>query len=121
MTKSGGIMDRRPNNVNKFWLSYRGAVIASGIPEKTAEWYVHRAQKFAVSIKGKALRSRSSKDVHSFLNQLERQDNIEQWQVKQAEKALIFLYRDFLQLDINKQGEESEKPVPRGRRVGRRP
>jgi len=41
MTKSGGIMDRKPNNVNKFWLSYRGVVIASGIPEKTAEWYVH--------------------------------------------------------------------------------
>ena len=77
-------MDQKPNNVNKFWLSYRDAVVSSEIAEKTAEWYVHWAQKFAVSIKGKGLRSRSSKDVHSFLNQLERQDGIEQWQVEQA-------------------------------------
>lgn len=93
-------MDRKPNNVNKFWLSYRDAVVSSGIAEKTAEWYVHWAQKFAVSIKGKGLRSRSSKDVHSFLNQLERQDGIEQWQVEQAREALVFLYRDFLKLNL---------------------
>ena len=54
-------MDQKPNNVNEFWLSYRDAVVSSGIAEKTAEWYVHRAQKFAVSIKGKGLRLRSSK------------------------------------------------------------
>ena len=61
--KLGGIMDQKPNNVNKFWLSYRDAVVSSGIAEKTAEWYVHCAQKFAVSIKGKGLRSRSSTAV----------------------------------------------------------
>lgn len=44
-------MNRKSNNVNKFWLSYRDAVMASGIPEKAAEWYAHWAQKFAVSIK----------------------------------------------------------------------
>jgi len=43
-------MERKPNNVNKFWLSYHDALIASGIPEKTAERYVHWAQKFAVSM-----------------------------------------------------------------------
>ena len=47
MTKSRGIMDRKSNNVNTFWLSYRDAVMASGMPEKTAEWYVRWAQKFA--------------------------------------------------------------------------
>ena len=40
-------MDRKSNNVNTFWLSYRDAVMASGMPEKTAEWYVRWAQKFA--------------------------------------------------------------------------
>jgi hypothetical protein len=60
-------MDQKPKNVNKFWMLYRDAVIGSGILEKTAEWYVHGAQKFAVSIKGKRLRSRSSDDVHRFL------------------------------------------------------
>jgi hypothetical protein len=32
-------MERKPNNVNKCWLTYRDAVMASGIAEKTAKWY----------------------------------------------------------------------------------
>ena len=40
MMKSGGIMDQKPKNVNKFWMLYRDAVIGSGISEKNAEWYV---------------------------------------------------------------------------------
>jgi len=107
--KFGGIMDKKPNNVNTFWLSYRDAVVSSAIPEKTAEWYVHWAQKFAVSIKGKGLRLRSSKDVHSFLNQLKRQDGIEPWQVEQARDAVIFLYRDFLKLKLRSQKSTVKK------------
>jgi len=41
MIKPAGIMDQKPNNVNKFWLLYRDAVIGSGIPKKSAEWYDH--------------------------------------------------------------------------------
>ena len=51
MIKPGVIMGQKPNNVNKFWLLYRDVVIGSGIPENTAEWYAHRAQKFVGSIK----------------------------------------------------------------------
>ena len=39
-------MDRKPYNVNKFWLSCRDGVKALGIPEKSAKWYVRQAQKF---------------------------------------------------------------------------
>ncbi len=53
-------MDEKPNNVNKFWLLYRDVIVGSGIPEKNADWYVRWAQKFAVSTKGKGLRSCSS-------------------------------------------------------------
>jgi hypothetical protein len=60
-------MERKPNNVNKFWLSYRDAVMASGIAEKTAKWYVRWAQEFAVSIKGKPLRSRSGETLAMFV------------------------------------------------------
>jgi hypothetical protein len=51
MIKLAGIVERKPCNVNRFWLLYHDAVIASGAPEKTAEWYVHWAQKYAVSIR----------------------------------------------------------------------
>jgi len=39
MIKTGVIMGQKPNIVNQFWLLYRDAVIGSGIPENTAEWY----------------------------------------------------------------------------------
>ncbi len=60
--------------------------------KKTADWYVNWAQKFAISIKGKKLRSRSVKDIGGFLNGLEAQKGVEPWQVDQARKAVIFLY-----------------------------
>jgi len=92
-------MEEKSNKVNTFWAAYYDAAIASGIPEKTAEWHVNWAQKFAISIKGKKLRSRSVKDICDFLKGLEVQKGIEPWQVDQARKALIFLYRDFFKLN----------------------
>ncbi len=56
-------MEERPNKVKTFWAAYYDAALASGLPEKTAEWYVNWAQKCAISIKGKRLRSRSVKDI----------------------------------------------------------
>jgi len=66
-------MEEKPNKVNTFWAAYYDAALASGLPEKTAEWYVNWAQKFAISIKGKKLRSRSIKDRGGFLKGLEVQ------------------------------------------------
>ena len=40
------------DNVKNFWGSYKSAVIASGVPEKNAEWFVRWAQKFSRVIKG---------------------------------------------------------------------
>ena len=65
-------------------MLYRDAVIGSGTPEKNVEWFLHLAKKLAISIKGKRLRSRSTNDVHRFLNQLERHDGIDKWQMEQA-------------------------------------
>lgn len=73
-------MNQNSNKVNKFWIDYYEAVVESGIPEKTAEWYANWAQKFAVSIKGKPLRSRAPEDVYSFLADLEAQKGFEAWQ-----------------------------------------
>lgn len=56
-------MERKPNNVNKFWLTYRDAVMASGIAEKTAKGYVRWAQEFAVSITSKPLRGLRGREV----------------------------------------------------------
>lgn len=53
-------MYQKPNKVNNFWAAYYDAAVSSDIPEKTAEWYVNWAQRFALSMKGKKLESRSS-------------------------------------------------------------
>lgn len=101
-------MRKKAKDVKDFWVAYGDAVVDSGIPEATAKWYVRWARKFALSIKGKPLRERSAEDVRVFLSALESQENIEQWQVKQASDALAFLYRDFLRLDLEAQLAEGK-------------
>jgi len=71
------IRDKKNNNVNDFWKNYRTIVVAEGVPEATADWYLRWARRFAVSIKGKPIRSRSSEDVNNFLNSLKGQDGVE--------------------------------------------
>ena len=61
-------MDKKNNNVNDFWKNYRNIVVAEGVPEATADWYLRWARRFAVSIKGKPIRSRSSEDVRNFFD-----------------------------------------------------
>ncbi len=75
-------------------------MVDSGVAKAKAIWYVNWAQKFASSLKGKPLRSRSAEDVRRFPGSLEKQENTEPWQVKQARDSLAFLYRNFLKLDL---------------------
>jgi hypothetical protein len=77
-------MEEKANKVKTFWAGYYDAALASGLPEKTAERYVNWAQKFAISIKGRKLISRSVKHIGGFLKGLEVQKGIEAWQVDQA-------------------------------------
>jgi hypothetical protein len=58
------------DNVKNNWGSYRSAVIASGVPEKNADWFVRWAQKFSRSIKGESLQERSAADIRKFLYDL---------------------------------------------------
>ena len=98
-----GTSERR--KISDFWQKYRQKVIASGVPERFAEWYVRWAQKFAVSMKGKPLRQRTWKDVEEFLRSMKGQKGVEPWQVDQAKAALELLYSEFLKLDLKGQGE----------------
>ncbi|MBA7651434.1 hypothetical protein ES703_59253 [subsurface metagenome] len=92
-------MEEKGNTVKGFWEDYRKAAIKSGEKITTAKWYVTWAQRFDKSIKGKPLQSCSQEDVEAFLCKLSGKKNIYEWQLKQAGKALMFLYRDFLNID----------------------
>ena len=63
----GGIMGKDHNDVNRFWVKFRGKVVESGISEKYADQYVKWGEKFALSLKGKPLRKRSFDDIKSFI------------------------------------------------------
>ena len=56
-------------NVKNLWVSYKSAVMASGVPEKNAEWFVRWALKFSGSITVKSLekRKRSVINIRQFL------------------------------------------------------
>ncbi len=60
-------MKQNSNKGINLWIDYCEAGVGSGIPEKTAELYANWARKFAIVLKEKPLRLRSSEDVYSFL------------------------------------------------------
>jgi len=84
------------DNVKNYWGSYKDAVIASGVPDKNAEWFARWAQNFADSIRDKELEERSETDIREFLMEFSMQNGIQPWQVQQAEDSLVFLYDTFL-------------------------
>ena len=95
-----GIMEKNNNDVNKFWVKYRAAVIESGVDGKYADSYVEWGKKFALSIKGKPLRGRTVDDIQLFLSKIKNQKNAQELQVKQAREALYILYYKFLKLTL---------------------
>ena len=99
-------------NVKNFWGSFRKAGIASGVPEKNAEWYVRWAQKFSDFKKDKPLKKRSADDIRQFLLELGIQDRIQPWQVQQAEDALIFLYDTYLKSGLKLKSLRPLGPTP---------
>ncbi len=105
------MMDKS-NKVNDFWDSYRKVVVESGIPDKNADWYVRWAQNFAKSIKGKPLRKRAASDIEHFLIDLSHQSGIESWQVRQAEYAIVLLYKNFLDIDLHLGRSRAVKSQP---------
>ncbi len=107
------------DNVKFFWESYRKAVIASGVSAKNADWFVRWAQKFDSSLKEKPLRERSAADIHKFLLELSIQPGTQSWQIQQAEKALFFLYRDFLKQDLGLDTAQSLVPSEEKETSGR--
>jgi integron integrase len=85
-----------PQRVKNFWAAYRDVVLAGGIPEKFADWYVRWSEDFAKFIKGKPLKERTSRDVEEYLKSIAKQRKARPWQVDQARDAIRILYHDFL-------------------------
>ncbi|MGD8344366.1 MAG: integron integrase [Desulfobacterales bacterium] len=87
-------------------------MIASGVPEKNAEWFVRWAQKFSDYRKDKPLKKRSADDIRQFLLEFSMQHGIQPWQVQQAEDALIFLYDTYLKAGLKLKSLSPLGPAP---------
>jgi integrase len=112
ISSTHSIIVNMANNVKKFWGSYRKAVIATGVPENNAEWYVRWAQKFSRSFTGKSLEERSVSDIRQFLVEFSMQNGIQPWQVQQAEDSLVFLYDTFLKTGLRLKKLRPLGPTP---------
>jgi integron integrase len=82
----------------EFWSEYKRYVMKTGINEKTAMWYTNWIKQFAAYLTKIPLYECSASDVKDFLSQLDRNPDIQKWQVKQAQSALRVLFRDFLRI-----------------------
>ena len=93
-------MDKKDNDVNRFWNKYHEAVIKNGVSEKYADYYVKWAQKFALSIKGKPLNKRTLDDIRQFISKVKNYKNVPEWKVKQVREAIYILYYKFLKINV---------------------
>ena len=110
------------NDVNKFWKGFHKTVIAHGVSNTEACFYVKWGEKFAVSMKGIPLRQRTAEDIIGFIAKLKKDKNLEDWQIDQARKALYILYYKYLKLpsiiDKSKNnGSNSITDLPRERNI----
>lgn len=106
---------KKPFEKKDFWKNFHACVLEHGVPEDKAEWYVRWGRKFARSVRGVPLRSRTTVHVKAFLTQLGNEPNLGEWQIEQAEKALEILYHKFLNLPLvrnqTEQADPSSSPV----------
>jgi hypothetical protein len=77
---------------NAFWKSCFRAAMNSGVPEKTARWYVNWLKHFSKYLNNTPLKKCTETDAENYLADLSLKNNIEPWQVEQARSALFFLY-----------------------------
>lgn len=88
--------DKTALAIAKFWKEYQLIVEDNDVGKKHVSWYKAWVEKFEKHIQGKKLNTRNAEDVKEFLNSLPGQSL--DWQVQQAEHALLILYQSFLRL-----------------------
>jgi len=82
----------------RLWRLFHNKLTQLGVDPKTIDWLVKWGEGFAKSMKG-PLASRSASDVLNYLEKLAGNENIKDWQLKQAVQALQHLYQDHFGTD----------------------
>ena len=75
------------NGTARLWRLFHNKLTQLGVDPKNVGWLVKWCEGFAKSMKG-SLASRSASDVLGYLLELARNENIKDWQLKQAVQAM---------------------------------
>lgn len=107
-----------PFNPNPVWpQGYFEVLEETGVPEKVRPFFAHWVRQFFNCNPGKSRRSLGAAELQSFLENLRKNVAIMDWQVTQAEQALILYYEQFRGIalsDISNISERGSQQQPAG-------
>ncbi len=83
------------NQTPRWPSGYFEVLEEAGVPEKEHPFFVHWVRRFFNCNPGKSRRSMGTVELQRFLADLRKDKAMRQWQVRQAETALILYYEQF--------------------------
>ncbi len=92
------------DNINAFWSEYNDTLNKLGIPVEKGKFYVVWGKRFQRFLNGVPLEQASSQMVNAYLSELEKENDIKNWQVDQARHSLIILYKNVLKINLYQSG-----------------
>ncbi len=81
-----------------FWAEFEDCLIKFGVSSKLVRWYVRWCRQFDGFLERLSLSDCQPEHVAAFLDNLQQNSAIEEWQYRQARAALWHLFRDFLKI-----------------------
>ena len=76
------------------WPRYLAAMRKAGVPVRKMQWYERWVGRFAAFRQDSPLAARTYADVRAFIDHVCASGQSANWQVVQADHALLLLYRD---------------------------
>jgi integron integrase len=92
------------DKINAFWTLYNDTIKKLGIPEENCKFYCVWVKRFERFLNGILLEQASSQMVNAYLSELEKNQEIKNWQVDQARHSLIILYKHVLKINLYQSG-----------------
>lgn len=93
---------------SSFWQSYTATLQKLGIPYPKSKFYVLWVKRFAAFLNGVPFEQASQEMVLAFLNGLEKDEQIADWQVEQARHSIEILLNEHLKINLRESGRLQE-------------
>jgi len=81
-----------------FWAEFEDCLIKFGVNSKSIRWYVRWCRRFDNFLGKMSLAECQPQHVKAFLENLQDNPGVDDWQFRQARSALWHLFRDYLKI-----------------------